>query len=109
MGSNTFLPLTFICKKHTVVSQSSTEAEIVALDTVLRSEGLPLLSWWETLKPIFASPASFPGGVPHSFGNPGTFAGTIRRDPDRDVGDHVRALSANTVSMDAGDRVKKAP
>ena len=43
VGPNTFAPLTAICEMLTVVSHSSTESEIAALDFVLRTEGLPLL------------------------------------------------------------------
>ena len=49
VGPNTFFPFNAICKKQTVVSHSSTESEIVALDTALRIEGLPLLSFWEAV------------------------------------------------------------
>ena len=40
VGPNTFVPLTWICKKQGAVSHSSTEAEIIALDTMIRLEGL---------------------------------------------------------------------
>ena len=49
VGPNTFFPINAVCKKQTVVSHSSTESEIVALDTSLRLEGLPLLTFWETV------------------------------------------------------------
>eukprot|EP00959_Pyramimonas_sp_CCMP1952_P391299 8200234-Pyramimonas_sp.AAC.1 len=46
-GPNAFSPLNSVCKRQTFVSHSSTESEIVALDTALRTEGLPLSSLWE--------------------------------------------------------------
>eukprot|EP00959_Pyramimonas_sp_CCMP1952_P428163 8967468-Pyramimonas_sp.AAC.1 len=49
VGPNTFSPLNSACKRQTVVPHSSTELEIVALDTALLSEGLPLLSFWEAV------------------------------------------------------------
>ena len=52
VGPNTFFPLNAVCKKQTVVSHSSTEREIVALDTALRTEGLPLLPFWEAVVTI---------------------------------------------------------
>ena len=47
VGPNTFAPITALCKKQPVISRSSTESEIVALDTALRTEALPLLTFWE--------------------------------------------------------------
>ena len=40
VGRNTYVPINAICKRQFVVSHSSTESEIVALDFALRSEGL---------------------------------------------------------------------
>ena len=37
---NTFVPISWMCKKQTSVSHSSTESEIVSLDTGLRLDGL---------------------------------------------------------------------
>ena len=42
-GSRPFVPISWICKKQTSVSQSSTESEIISLDAGLRMEGLPAL------------------------------------------------------------------
>ena len=44
VGPNAFFPLNSACKKQAVFSNSYTESEIVALDTALRIEGLPLLT-----------------------------------------------------------------
>ena len=46
VGDKTFVPLNWICKKQGAVSHSSTEAEIIALDAVLRVEGVPCLNLW---------------------------------------------------------------
>ena len=35
-GRNTFVPKSWMCKKQTAVSHSSTESEIISLDTGLR-------------------------------------------------------------------------
>ena len=40
-GSHTFVPKSWMCKKETAVSHSSTESEIISLDTGLRLDGLP--------------------------------------------------------------------
>ena len=45
-GSHTFLPTSWICKKQTSVSHSSTEAEIISLDAVVRMDGIPTLDHW---------------------------------------------------------------
>ena len=42
-GSHTFVPISWMCKKQTAVSHSSTESEIISLDTGLRLDGLPVL------------------------------------------------------------------
>ena len=51
VGKNTFAPISALCKGQTVVSHSSTESEIVALDTVLRLEGVPILWFLEQVIP----------------------------------------------------------
>ena len=55
IGPHTFVPLSWLCKKQTAVSHSSTEAEIIALEAMMRMEGLPMLNLWcqvlETLYP----------------------------------------------------------
>ena len=38
-GSHTFVPTSWMCKKQTSVSHSSTESEIISLDTGLRLDG----------------------------------------------------------------------
>ena len=43
-GSHTFVPISWMCKKRTSVSHSSTEAEIISLDAGLRMDGIPALN-----------------------------------------------------------------
>ena len=45
-GSHTFVPISWMCKKQTAVSHSSTESDIISLDTGLRLDGLPALELW---------------------------------------------------------------
>ena len=45
-GSHTFVPISWMCKKQTAVSHSSTESEIISLDTGLRLDGLLALEVW---------------------------------------------------------------
>ena len=42
-GSRTFVPMEWMCKKHTSVSHSSTDSEVVSLDAGLRTDGIPAL------------------------------------------------------------------
>ena len=39
-------PISWMCKKQTAVSHSSTESEIISLDTGLRLDGLLALELW---------------------------------------------------------------
>ena len=48
-GPNTFVPITWLCKKHGAVSHSSTEAEVISLDACVRMEGLPAMTFWDTV------------------------------------------------------------
>ena len=45
-GSHTIVPISWMCKKQTSVSHSSTEAEIISLDAGLRMDGIPALDLW---------------------------------------------------------------
>ena len=45
-GSHTLVPICWMCKKQTTVSHSSTESEIISLDTGLRLDGLLALELW---------------------------------------------------------------
>ena len=40
-------PISWMCKKQTSVSHSSTESEIISLDAGLRLDGLPALELWD--------------------------------------------------------------
>ena len=54
-GSHTFVPISWMCKKQTAVSHSSTESEIIFLDTGLRLDGLPALGLWDLIVSVFGS------------------------------------------------------
>ena len=47
VGPNTFVPITWFCKKQGAVSHSTTEAEMIALETATRLEGLTSLALWD--------------------------------------------------------------
>ena len=48
-GSHTFVPISWMCKKQTVVSHRSTESEIISLDAGLRLDGIPSLDLWDLI------------------------------------------------------------
>ena len=52
-GPRTFVPVSWVCKKQSAVSHSSSEAEVISLDAALRMEGLPALLLWETIMKTF--------------------------------------------------------
>ena len=63
-GSHTFVPISWMCKKQTSVSHSSTESEIISLDTGLRLDGLPALGLWDLIVSVF-------GNISHVSDGPG--------------------------------------
>ena len=54
-GSHTFVPISWMCKKQTSVSRSSTESEIISLDTGLRLDGLPALELWDLIVSVLGN------------------------------------------------------
>ena len=54
-GSHTFVPISWMCKKQTAVSHSTTESEIISLDTGLRLDGLPALELWDLIVSVLGN------------------------------------------------------
>ena len=54
-GSHTFVPISWMCKKQTAVTHSSTESEIISLDTGLRLDGLPALELWDLIVSVLGN------------------------------------------------------
>ena len=54
-GSHTFVPISWMCKKQTSVSHSSTESDIISLDTGLRLDGLLALELWGLVVSVFGN------------------------------------------------------
>ena len=54
-GSHTFVPISWMCKKQTAASHSSTESEIISLDTGLRLDGLPALELWDLIVSVLGN------------------------------------------------------
>ena len=54
-GSHTFVPISWMCKKQTSFSHSSTESEIISLDAGLRLDGIPALDLWDLIVSVLAN------------------------------------------------------
>ena len=52
IGSNTFVPLTWMYRKQGAISHSSSEAEVIAMDAGLRMNGIPALEFWDLVKDV---------------------------------------------------------
>ena len=52
---HTFVPMSWMCKKQTSVSHSSTQAEIISLDAGLRMDGIPALDLWDLVIEVLHS------------------------------------------------------
>ena len=55
IGSQTFVPISWMCKKQTSVSHSSTQADLISLDAGLRMDGIPALDLWDLVIEVFHS------------------------------------------------------
>ena len=62
VGPNTSIPIASLCKKQTVVSHSSTESEIISMEIALRTEAIPVLSFWDLVIYVFDPPKTSSGG-----------------------------------------------
>ena len=54
--SQTFVPKSWMCKKQTSVSHTSTEAKVISLDAGLSRDGIPALDLWDLMIQVFHSP-----------------------------------------------------
>ena len=61
-GHRAFVPISWMCKKQTPVSHSSTESEIISLDTGLRLDGLPALDLWDLIVSVLGHVARVSDG-----------------------------------------------
>ena len=59
-GSHTFVPISWMCKKQTSVSHSSTESEIISLDAGLRLDGLPAVDSWDLIVSVLGNTVQTP-------------------------------------------------
>ena len=54
-GKSYFFPASWVCEKQIAVSHSSTESEIISLDTGLRLDGLPALELWDLIVSVLGN------------------------------------------------------
>ena len=54
-GSQTFVPISWMCKKQTAVSHSSTKSEIISLVAGLRLDGIPALDLWDLIVSVLGN------------------------------------------------------
>ena len=54
-GSHTFVPISWMCKKQTAVSHSSTESEIISLDAGFRTDGISALDLWDLIVAVLGN------------------------------------------------------
>ena len=54
-GSHTCVPKSWMCKKQTSVSHSSTESEIISLDAGSRLDGIPALDLWDLIVSVLGN------------------------------------------------------
>ena len=54
-GCHTFVPISWMCKKQTAVSHSSTESDIISLDTGLRLDRLLALELWDLIVSVLGN------------------------------------------------------
>ena len=83
--SHTFVPIIWMCKKQTAVSHSSTDSEIISLDTGLRLDWLPALERWDLTVSVL-------GNVSHVSDRSGQ--------PVYDVHKHDKSHNKNDVFFD---------
>ena len=68
-GSHTFVSISWMCKKQTAVSHSSTESEIISLDTGLTLAGLPVLELWDLIVSVLGNVSRVSNGSEIDQGN----------------------------------------
>ena len=90
-GSHTFVPISWMCKKQTSVSHSSTESEIISLDAGLRLDGIPALDLWDLIVLVLES-------TTHTHNRTGQ--PEIRKDPDQVKGQQSQRMFKKLNNVD---------
>ena len=60
LGRRTFVPISWMCKKQTSVSHSSTESEIISMDAGLRMDGSLSLDLWDLVIEVLRTTHGIP-------------------------------------------------
>ena len=55
LGTHTFVPISWMCKKQISFSHSSPESEIISLDAGLRLHGIPALDLWDPIVAVLGN------------------------------------------------------
>ena len=58
-GKSYICSISWMCKKQTSVSHSSTEPQIISLDAGLRLDGIPALDLWDLIVLVFGNTIQF--------------------------------------------------
>ena len=68
-GTHTFVPISWMCKKQTSVSHTSTESEIISLDVGLRMDNIPALDLWDVVIEVLHSSITTKSSTKGAAGN----------------------------------------
>ena len=97
-----------MCQKQTAVSHSSTESEIISLDTGLRLDGLPALELWDLIVSVLGNISR----VSHRSGKPESDVHKRRAKNDNDVDSNTvtesdLSLKSRSFLHRVNDRLRK--
>ena len=107
-GSHPFVPMSWMSKKQTSVSHSSTDAEIISLDAGLRMDRIPALTPWDSVIEVFHSvPNRTDGSKREPRGNPSAVVKPNMHNPItikhiNVIPTNIDHIPSNTMHSDAG-------
>ena len=94
-GSHTFVPISWMCKKQTSVSHSSTESEIISLDAGLRLDGIPALDLWDLIVSVLGNTIQNTIQTPERPGRPVVTDKNQRSQGTTNVLNHIDCVPSN--------------
>ena len=107
-GCHTFVPISWMCKKQTSVSHSSTEAALISLDAGLRMVGIPALDRSDLVIEVFHSVSNKTDGPKRELrGNPSAIVksnmhSSIRIKHTTVIPTNIDNISSNTTDSSPG-------